>query len=93
MKDKMVSSQAILKFIQGCLDREDKITDTEKATLIAVKSFIERLPSCAIIYGEWKRTPLTNSLYCTACDQFNKANIESAFCPNCGAKMGEIKNE
>ena len=37
--------------------------------------------------GKWKWTPASGMLYCTACDTFNPAKIQSKFCPNCGAIM------
>lgn len=40
--DKYINSTKVLNFIQDCLNHEDKISDTEKATLIAIQRYIER---------------------------------------------------
>lgn len=39
------------------------------------------------LWGEWRRTAITDTLWCTSCNKINDSNIESAYCPNCGAKM------
>ena len=42
-------------------------------------------------HGRWKRTP-TGWVYCSVCGQEppNETNIETNYCPHCGAKMDEV---
>ena len=45
-----------------------------------------------VVHGRWKRTPISGTLFCSACDKIPEFQIETTYCPNCGAKMdGGIK--
>lgn len=41
--EKYIKASTVLKFINSCLEHEDKITDIEKVVLIGVKTCVERL--------------------------------------------------
>lgn len=47
--EKYIKADTILKFINGCLDHEDKITDIEKAVLTGIKTCVERIPAADVI--------------------------------------------
>lgn len=47
--EKYIKADTILKFINGCLDHEDKITDIEKAVLTGVKTCVERIPAADVV--------------------------------------------
>lgn len=98
--EKYIKAETICNFIDGCLAHEDKIADAEKATLYAIKNFIERTPSVdvkPVVYGEWRNiymsSPSSFVGTCSVCGQSNDipplplAN----FCPYCGASMRKEK--
>lgn len=41
--------------------------------------------------GTWKRTCVTNTLWCTACNSISRFQIETQFCPECGARMRDSR--
>lgn len=41
------------------------------------------------VHAHWKRTPTSNTLYCSACDKISESQIETKYCPDCGAIMDE----
>lgn len=47
--EKYIKADTVLKFINGCLEHEDKITDTEKAVLTGVKTCVERIPAADVV--------------------------------------------
>lgn len=54
--DIYINSTKVLNFIQDCLNHEDKIFDTEKATLIAIQRYIERAQIkdvAPVVHGYW----------------------------------------
>lgn len=56
--EKYIKAETVLKFINGCLEHEDKITDTEKAVLTGVKTCIERISAAdvkPVVHGTWVR--------------------------------------
>lgn len=60
--EKYIKAETICNFIDGCLAHEDKITDSEKATLCAIKNFIERtsfIEVKPVKYAEWINGSLT----------------------------------
>lgn len=98
--EKYIKAETICNFIDECLAHEDKITDIEKATLCAIKSFIERTPSAdvrPVVYGEWRKiymsSPSSFVGTCSACGQSNDIPhpLLANFCPNCGADMRKEK--
>lgn len=46
---KYIKSDSVLKFINGCLEHEDKITDIEKEILTSVKTYVERIPTADVV--------------------------------------------
>ncbi len=98
--EKYIKTETICNFIDGCLAHEDKITDIEKETLCAIKSFIERTPSADVIevrHGRWAVTGGKRSRFCSICyhdEPYKFADDDSNvynFCPNCGADMRKEK--
>ena len=95
--EKYIKAETICNFIDGCLAHEDKIADTEKATLCAIKSFIERTPSAdvkPVEYAEWIEGGLTfDKETCSHCGKSVSGTYSSPsfdcpkYCPECGAKM------
>ena len=47
--EKYIKADTILKFINGCLDHENKITDIEKTVLTGVKNCVERIPAANVV--------------------------------------------
>lgn len=47
--EKYIKSDTVLKFINSCLEHEDKITDIEKAVLTGVKTYVERIPATDVV--------------------------------------------
>lgn len=45
-----------------------------------------------MVHGRWKRTPISGTLFCSACDKIPELQIETNYCPNCGAKMDGDKS-
>lgn len=37
--------------------------------------------------GEWKITPISTTIYCSLCDHIPIIQKETAYCPNCKARM------
>lgn len=101
--DKYINSTKVLDFIQDCLNHEDKISDTEKATLIAIQRYIERTQIedvAPMRHGRWeKATGMMPPEYCglhicSECGHYagrkppyGGREMLSDYCPNCGAKM------
>lgn len=49
---------------------------------------LPRIPASEIIrHGQWKRTPTSNTLYCSVCDKIPESQIETKHCPECGARL------
>lgn len=95
---KYIKAETICNFIDGCLAHEDKITDIEKETLCAIKSFIERTPSAdvrLVRYGKWIKQRNSFDLYGVeyfACDKCGfRCQLTYGFCPCCGADMRKEK--
>lgn len=89
--EKYIKADTVLKFINGCLEHEDKITDTEKAVLTGVKTCIERIPAADVMevrHGRWIWKG--HYLICSECDH---ESDRTNYCPNCGAKMDGEENE
>ena len=66
--EKYIKAETVLKFINGCLEHEDKITDTEKAVLIGVKTCIERIPATdvkPVVHGKWIFEEYELASWCT----------------------------
>lgn len=38
-------------------------------------------------HGQWRRTPVSGTLYCGVCDKIAELQIETPHCPECGAKL------
>ena len=53
---------------------------------------IKRLSTDTLPKARWKWTP-SGALYCKGCDQFAPYPMETAYCPNCGAKMEDLDGE
>lgn len=92
--EKYIKANTILKFINGCLEHEDKITDIEKAVLTGVKTCVERIPAADVVeirHGYWiKQSPdfdLCGVAYyqCSECGK--EQQTSSNYCQFCGAKM------
>lgn len=103
--EKYIKADTALKFINGCLEHEDKITDTEKAVLTGVKTCIERIPAADVVevkHGRWIDKTWTTEddwscynhhiVICSVCNkQFDYViNEKSKYCSNCGARMDEV---
>lgn len=95
--EKYIKAETICNFIDGCLAHEDKIVDSEKATLCAIKNFIERTPSAdvkPVEYAEWIKGGLTfDKETCSHCGKSVSGTYSSPsfdcpkYCPECGSKM------
>lgn len=85
MNDDLINRQAATKFINECLDREDKLQSVEKETLLAVKGWIEVIPSAdvrPVVRGKWEDVVVTwledveeppdaiASMLCSECKRF-----------------------
>ena len=99
--DKYINSTKVLNFIQDCLNHEDKISDTEKATLIAIRRYIERTQIedvAPVIHGKWHDVYMTSpSSFAATCSICGISNdiphpISAHYCPHCGAKMDGESN-
>ena len=95
--EKYIKADTVLKFINGCLEHEDKITDTEKAVLTGVKTCIERIPAAdvkPVEYAEWIEGGLTfDKETCSHCGKSISGTYDwpsfdcPKYCPECGSKM------
>ena len=92
--EKYIKADTILKFINGCLEHEDKITDTEKAVLTGVKACVERIPAAdvvEVIHAYWidenPQDLLDVRMRCSNCRTIHAPYAYWHYCPNCGAKM------
>lgn len=53
-------------------------------------SEIEKAPTLEVEpvrHGKWKRTAMSDTLWCMACGKIPDYQTETDYCPNCGAKM------
>ena len=72
---------------------------TELHQKYTVEDFIDSLngqPSVdaqPIIHAHWKRADDVYSCYCSNCGKTIYDGNISKFCPNCGARMKEVKDE
>lgn len=41
--------------------------------------------------GTWKRTPVSNVLWCSACNAISRFQVETQICPECGARMRDSR--
>ena len=48
---------------------------------------LPRVDAKEVVYGRWKRTSISGTLFCSVCDKIPEFQIETNYCPNCGAKM------
>lgn len=79
--EKYIKANTVLKFINSCLEHEDKITDTEKAVLTGVKTCIERIPAADVVevrHGRWEFTEDVDMPWCT-----------KAVCTSCGVPIAD----
>ena len=72
-----------------CCDWCGGTTDSEDSTEEAKNAWNRRYERREQREGEWtwKRSGYMNFLCCSCCDK--RAKRETAYCPNCGAKMKE----
>lgn len=52
-----------------------------------------RIDAAPVVHGRWKRTPTSQTLYCSACDKIPEYQIETNYCHNCGARMDGDQHE
>ena len=58
--------------------------------LTMIKQALRDVPAAEVVpikRGYWKWTTMSHELYCSCCDKFSPAKIETNYCPNCGAEM------
>lgn len=80
--EKYIKVNTVLKFINGCLEHEDKITDIEKAVLTGVKTCVERIPAADVAevrHGHWEfedddRMTWCTRAICSSCKQTVELN-------------------
>ena len=56
----------------------------------AFREDVDKIPTVdavEVVHGQWKRTPVSERLYCGVCDNLPEYQLETNYCPNCGAKM------
>ena len=58
-----------------------KLADYEEAEAEAATDTEE------VVHGRWKRTPVSSRLYCSICDKIPLCQVDTPYCPNCGARM------
>ena len=89
MKDCIYRKEAT-KFIDKCLNHEEKLQSVERETLIAVKKYLESVPTADVVevrHGRWSMTK-DGAAYCSACKRkMNPYLYGYAHCAMCGAKM------
>ena len=90
--EKYIKADTILKFINGCLEHEDKITDTEKAVLTGVKTCVERIPAADVVKvircGQCKYWKQRDNREYGLCVKHKGVWLNSDFC-----SKGECKDE
>ena len=98
--EKYIKADTVLRFINSCLEHEDKITDIEKAVLTGVKTCVERISPADVAEVRYCQFSLEEarrreSVYkCSACGNYltvgtntlNGGRGDLNYCPNCGAK-------
>ena len=89
-----IDKKAVTKFIDDCLFREEKLQSIEKETLLAVKRWIDAIPSAdvrPVVRGRWIDYDDDYGAYiCSKCEENAPEDIQWNFCPNCGADMREV---
>lgn len=70
--------------------KQGKISEININLLIASTPIVDAVE---VVHGQWKRTPVSERLYCGVCDSLPECQLETNYCPNCGAKMdgGRLK--
>ena len=83
--EKYIKADTVLKFINSCLEHEDKITDTEKAVLTGIKTCIERIPAADVVEVVRCRDCKHNTTRSTRqfyqwCDERHEYHVPDWFC-------------
>lgn len=60
--------------------------------VLAVIADEKRVDAVEVVHGQWKRSPTSQTLYCGVCDKIPDCQIETDYCPKCGAKMDGDKD-
>ena len=64
--------------------KKGEISEININLLIASTPIVDAVE---VVHGQWKRTPVSERLYCGVCDSLPEYQLETNYCPNCGAKM------
>lgn len=67
----------------------DKYTGGWPCLLLTDINDVPTADAAPIVHAHWKRTPTSDTLYCSACDKISESQIETKYCPDCGALMDE----
>ena len=92
--DANVALAGIEAFMQCYAEKEKELTPfwvkVAIQALDMVRQFIKEMPTVdavEVVHGQWKRTPVSERLYCGVCDSLPECQLETNYCPHCGAKM------
>jgi hypothetical protein len=94
--EKYIKANTVLKFINSCLEHEDKITDIEKAVLTGVKTCVERISAANVVEvmrcGQCKCWKQRENREYGLCAKHSGIWLNSDFCSQGEPKDGGQKN-
>lgn len=86
-----------IKMCHEAADAIEQLVNDRNASVDALKALVENIDAEPVRHGHWilEREPNGKPycFHCSVCDyDFHHIGIKSAtdYCPNCGAKMGEM---